>query len=252
MQNGQIREVGRSPMATMIERIDRALYPNFERNWDDRAFRLRVLQQLGPDSLVLDLGAGAGLIPEMNFRGLAKLICGVDLDPRVLKNALLDEGRVADAQKVPYENDHFDVVFSDNVLEHLDKPETVFREVARVLKPGGVFLFKTPNEWHYMPAIARLTPHRFHQRVNRWRGRRERDIFPTHYRANSRRAIERLAKGSGLQVEKFELIEGRPEYLRFAWLPYLLGAGYERLINSNRALAGFRILIIGALRKPAS
>ncbi|MEI2780661.1 MAG: hypothetical protein V9H25_05130 [Candidatus Competibacter sp.] len=44
---------------------------------------------------------------------------------------------------------------------------SVFREVARVLKRGGVFLFKTPNKTHYMPTIARLTPHRFHQFVNR-------------------------------------------------------------------------------------
>jgi UDP-N-acetylglucosamine 2-epimerase (non-hydrolysing) len=133
-------------------------------------------------------------------------------------NPMLDEGRVANADGIPYEDARFDVVFSDNVLEHLDEPLQVFREVARVLKPGGVFLFKTPNKWHYMPTIARLTPHGFHQYVNRLRGRAEVDTFPTRYRANCLGDIKRLASDAGLLVERVERIEGRPEYLRMTWL----------------------------------
>jgi len=60
-----------------------------------------------------------------------------------------DERRVANVAGIPYENDRFDLVFSDNLLEHLAEPLAVFRGVARVLKPGGVFFFKTPNKWHY-------------------------------------------------------------------------------------------------------
>ncbi len=186
----------------------------------------------------------------MDFRDCAAQIYGVDLDPRVVENPMLIEGRIANADKIPFESDRFDVVFSDNVLEHLDEPEAVFREVARVLKPGGVFLFKTPNKRHYMPTIARLTPHSFHQYVNRRRGRAEVDTFPTRYRANARPDIVRLADKSGLSVERIELIEGRPEYLRMTWLTYLLGVVYERLVNSTELLATFRILLIGVLRKP--
>ena len=130
-------------------------------------------------------------------KALAASVCGVDLDPRVVDNPMLDEGRIANADGIPYEDARFDVVFSDNVLEHLDEPLQVFLEVARVLKPGGVFLFKTPNLWHYMPTIARLTPHWFHQYVNRLRGRAEVDTFPTRYRANCLRDIKRLAGGGG-------------------------------------------------------
>lgn len=167
----------------------------------------------------------------MNFKGLAASVCGVDLDPRVVENPMLDEGRVANADRIPYEDSRFDVVFSDNVLEHLDNPLQVFREVERVLKPGGVFLFKTPNKWHYMPTIARLTPHGFHQYVNRLRGRAEVDTFPTRYRANCLGDVQRLAADSGLVVDRVERIEGRPEYLRMTWPTYLVGMVYERFVN---------------------
>ena len=141
------------------------------------------------------------------------------------------------------------MVFSDNVLEHLEEPLQVFREVVRVLKPGGVFLFKTPNKYHYMPLIARLTPHVFHQYVNRLRGRAEVDTFPTRYRANTRGDVIRLATEAGLLVEKIELIEGRPEYMRMTWPSYIVGMAYERIVNASELFAVLRILLVGVLRK---
>lgn len=143
------------------------------------------------------------------------------------------------------------MVFADNVIEHLDEPSLVFAEVARVLKPGGTFLFKTPNKWHYMPLIARCTPHRFHQFVNRKRGRAEADTFPTRYRANSRGVVMKLARNAGYDEANIERIEGRPEYLRMSWPPYLCGLLYERVVNSTSALSAFRVLLIAQLRKRA-
>lgn len=101
-----------------------------------------------------------------------------------------------------------------------------------------------------MPLIARLTPHAFHRWVVRWRGRAGDDVFPTRYRANSPAAIKRLAATAGLEVVRIELIEGRPEYLRFSTPTYLLGWLYERLVNRVPALARFRVLLIAELRKP--
>jgi len=238
-------------MSGLVARLDRVLYPEFERNWDDQLFRERILAHLRPSSTVLDLGAGAGIVEQMNFKGHAARVCGVDLDQRVTSNPMLDEGRVSDAGGIPYSDASFDVVFSDNVVEHLSDPLAVFREVHRVLKPGGVFLFKTPNKHHYMPLIARLTPHRFHQFVNRLRGRAEVDTFPTLYRANSAGAARLVGEAAGLIVERLERVEGRPEYLRIAWPAYLVGALYERVVNATDLLAPLRILLIAQLRKPA-
>ncbi len=235
---------------SLVQRMDRRLYPGFDRKWDDWLFRERILQRLGPESVVLDLGAGAGIVAAMDFRGQAAQVCGIDPDPRVTENPFLDDGRVGVGEAIPYPDGHFDLVFADNVLEHLERPAEVFREVARVLKPGGRFLAKTPNAWHYMPLIARLTPHAFHQWVNRWRGRGEADIFPTRYRANTPKTLCRLAQEAGLALDGCDLIEGRPEYLRMTAPTYLLGFAYERLVNGVPGLAPLRILLVAELVRP--
>lgn len=239
-------------MLNLVSKLDNRLYPGIDKNWDDDLFRAEILNYLTPDAKLLDLGAGAGIVEQMNFRGLASHICGVDPDPRVATNPYLDEGRVGYGESIPYDDEQFDVMVADNVLEHLENPEAVFSEAARVLKPGGIFLAKTPNKYHYMPTIARCTPHKFHQFVNKLRGRDEDDTFPTQYLANSPADVEKLALQTGLEVVETILIEGRPEYLRMFWGTYLMGWGYEKLVNTLPGLQRFRILMIAVLSKPHS
>jgi len=235
---------------TLVEKIDRTLYPKFSRNWDDKLFRDRLLRHLTKEAVVLDLGAGAGIVEEMNFRGKVAHMCGVDLDPRVETNPMLDEGKISNAAEIPYPEETFDVVFADNVMEHLADPKAVFREAHRVLRPGGVLLFKTPNKTHYMPLIARLTPHKFHQHINKLRGRNEADTFPTLYRVNSRKQVRSLAQSTGFDVKNISRVEGRPEYMRISFITYIVGALYERLVNLSEIFAPFRILLIAELQKP--
>ncbi len=180
--------------------LDRGRYRAFETRWDDRLLRAAVLREIGPDRDLLDLGAGAGIVPEMNFKGQARRVCGVDPDPRVAVNPNLDDGREGIGESIPYADASFDVVVSDNVLEHLDDPVSVFREVQRVLRPGGVILAKTPNRWHYVAIGASITPHSFHRKFNEARGRASVDTFPTRYRANSRGQLARIARDAGLEL----------------------------------------------------
>ena len=229
--------------------LDHNIYPSFADNWDDWAMRQKILNYLRPDARVLDLGAGAGIVPQMNFSGLAGRLCGVDPDAIVLENPHLDERKVGSGESIPFGNATFDLVFANNVLEHLPEPNHVFREVHRVLKPGGMFVIKTPNQFHYVAIFAHLSPLRLHKWVNRLRGRSESDTYPTKYRANSSAALRRLGAGTGFKVVEMNFIEGRPEYLRLFWPAYLVGVLYERLVNSIPSLSRFGVVIVAVFAK---
>ena len=237
-------------MSKAISRLDSCLYPTFSDQWDTTLFRQEILEHLNSSTVLLDLGAGAGILPQMDFREHVALACGMDIEPCVLDNPFLHEARVENVARLSWVDNTFDVVVSNNVLEHLLQPATVFSEVYRVLKPGGIFLIKTPNCLHYVALLARCTPHRFHEWFNQKRGRASKDTFPTFYRANRSGRIRACCLSAGLVVENIRRIEGRPEYLRFSVPSYLAGALYERLVNRVRILSPFRGVIIAAMRKP--
>lgn len=234
---------------SVVAWIDRRFYPESGSNWDDELFRERIVARLDRSSTVLDVGAGSGIVRQMNMKGVAGRVFGVDTDPRVRDNPYLDEGKVAEATAIPYPDETFDLAFANNVLEHLADPGAVFAEIGRTLRPAGRFLFKTPNRRHYVAILARLTPHRFHEWVNSLRGRDAADTYPTLYRANTARDVHRFAESSGFEVVSLEHVEGRPEYLRINGLTYLIGLAYERLVNRFEVLAGFRVILIGELRR---
>jgi SAM-dependent methyltransferase len=230
-----------------VARWEARLYPELEHR-DPVARFLRLLYaHIGPSCDVLDLGAGAGL-NRYDLRGKVRQIVGVDLDPRVSSNPLLDRGIVVQPGPLPFEDNSFDVVFSIYVLEHVENPREMVAEIRRILRPNGVFLALTPNKNHYVPIIARLTPTSFHQRVNEGRGRAIEDTFPTVYRMNTRRDLLRQF-APGFECVTFEMLEVEPHYLKF-WTPaFLAGAMYERLVNAFDWLAPFRVNIICAFRK---
>ena len=90
---------------------------------------------------MLDLGAGIG----HSFSLLApRETVGVD----VSAEALAGQDRrtvVADMRAVPFAAGSFDAVLSVHSLEHVPDPASVVEEAARVLRPGGVAMFVTPN-----------------------------------------------------------------------------------------------------------
>jgi SAM-dependent methyltransferase len=242
----------RPPATGLVGWLDRTLYPHQADHWDDEIFRERILAHLKPSSRVLDIGAGAGRVTQMNFRGRAARVVGLDPDEVVRGNPFLDEAHVGGAERLPFPDASFELVFSDNVFEHVADPEAIFAEVHRVLVPGGVFLMKTPNRWHYVTVLARLTPFWFHRFVNNLRGRAPEHTFPTLYRANSPGRARALGEGAGFRVVSVEVIEGRPEYLRLTAPTYLLGWLYERLVNATPLLERFRVVLMAVFEKPGS
>lgn len=226
------------------------LYPAPEHRNPVHLFVRELTPRVRPEHVVLDVGAGAGHLNTYAFKGKCRRMVGIDLDPRVADNPLLDEGIVADAAAPKFAPETFDVVFSIYVLEHVEKPDEFAAEMHRILKPGGLLMVLTPNRWHYVPLMSALTPSAFHRWYNGLRGRAHEDTFPTFYRMNSRRALRRVMEANGMQVEEFRMVEVQPNYLTFSLPSFLLGALYERVVNSIGLFTGLRVNIIGVFRKP--
>ncbi len=93
---------------------------------------------------LLEIGCGLGTDLLQFARGGA-LVSAVDLTPRSIElvkqrfqlYGLPVDARVGDAEKLPYSDNSFDVVYSFGVLHHTPNTPKAVREVYRVLKPGG-------------------------------------------------------------------------------------------------------------------
>jgi len=234
-----------------VQRLAERLYPGYQS--ESAALDAAIRRHLPADGAVLDLGCGGGRLYPYDYRAPGRRVVGVDLDPALWENERVDGGVYASAEALPFAPGSFGLVYSRYVFEHLPDPARVFAEAARVLRPGGRLVVLTPNVWHYVAVISRMTPDWFHKRFNaRARGRKAEDSFPTLYRANSRRRLRALARGAGLDEVEVRMLETRPNYLMWNVVPFLAGVAYERVVNATPLLRDLRVNVLGVYGKPGA
>ena len=203
-----------------VQNSYRARYRAMRPGWSSSGeqFEALVRSHLTPDSRVMDLGCGRGGVVELFWRNV-KLAAGLDPDVSSLaehraRGMPVVRGR---GEQLPFAGESFDFVVCIWVLEHLRSPETVLREVRRVLRPGGHFVFLTPNLRNPLLAFNRLgraLPQLQRRLVPKLYGRVEADTFPVQYRANTVGTIRSLAQRSGLTVADLRVVPD-PTYLAF-------------------------------------
>jgi ubiquinone/menaquinone biosynthesis C-methylase UbiE len=116
---------------------------------------------------VLDVGASSGII-DFYISKYVGMLTGIDIDNGAIsyakkkfirKNLLFKKG---DALKLSFKNNRFDIVICTHVYEHVEKPNKLFREIHRVLKPGGICYLAAVNAlWpiephYYLPFLSYL------------------------------------------------------------------------------------------------
>lgn len=213
-----------------VKYLKELFYPSDSYLHHDAIFSNWIRSSLDMDSITLDLGAGSGLGWRYNFKNLCKRVIGIDINPDVANNPNLDEAIISDFFKNNFEDNSFDIVIANNVVEHIKEPYDFLVEVKRILKRNGVFYFRTLNKYHYAGLISWLTPYGFHIYYNRLLGKKEDDILPTYYKMSSVKDIDRLSKTINFKYE-IKMFEGYPGYLMINPIFFLLGVACERVIN---------------------
>lgn len=101
---------------------------------------------------IIDIGCGGGLVTEPLAR-LGGTVTGIDASPELI--AIATDHAMAQGLEIDYravlsselvkQRQTFDVVTALEVIEHVDDPQSLLNDIAKLLKPGGVAILSTPN-----------------------------------------------------------------------------------------------------------
>jgi ubiquinone/menaquinone biosynthesis C-methylase UbiE len=119
-----------------------------------------------PYAKSLELGCGTGFFTlNLKLAGVIDEGHVSDLSPGMVEVAQRNarelgfevQGRVADAERLPYDDATFDIVIGHAVLHHIPDLDLAFAEILRVLKPGGRFVFAGEPTQHGEYLARRLS-----------------------------------------------------------------------------------------------
>lgn len=205
---------------------------------------------------ILDIGCGIGTYTK-KFSQESQEVFGVDIDAESLKKAKKLNPDInfllAPAEKLPFKDNFFDVVFLHEVLEHVKDDKQAISETFRVLKPNGVAVIFVPNRLypfethgiylfgHY---IYKLVPF-----VN-WLPKNIRRYFCPHVRIYSVGDLKKLF--NNLRVSFLVISYIYPALDKLAGRSATLAKILRRLFNiaeNNRLLKRFGISIFAVVKK---
>lgn len=123
----------------------------FQKYWHWRRFKEVLGLITSEKGRLLDVGCHSGLFTE---KVVAKLkpseIYGIDVSNGAIlkakKRVKKGNFQVADAHKLPFRTNYFDVVICLEMLEHVDNPVKVMYEIYRVMKKGGYGIVLVPSD----------------------------------------------------------------------------------------------------------
>jgi len=109
---------------------------------------------------VLVVGCGSGMEAGVIADHMKAETVGIDIsldtyDPGLAGLATI---MAMDAEFLQFENDSVDFIYSFHALEHITHPEKALSEMARVLRPGGIFCVGTPNRRRIVGYLGSSTP----------------------------------------------------------------------------------------------
>ncbi len=189
--------------------------------------RLQMILQhvaLSADTRFLEAGCGNGLYASqiLDRFGVQMEAFDIEFERIQIAQQHVPHAIIAQGESLPYPDDYFDAVFSNEVIEHVQDDQLFANEIVRVLKPGGRLVLFCPNRWYPVEQHGHYWKGNYHfgntplinYLPDRWRNQ-----LAPHVRTYTGRGIRRL----------------------FAHLP-------TQIIHHSRIFGGYDNIII---RKPA-
>jgi SAM-dependent methyltransferase len=185
-----------------------------------------------PAARVLDNGCGLGVyLPPL--RKLAPAVYGLeyDFERAVRAGRLSTPGEVvcAAGERLPYADESFDVIVSNEVIEHVADDRAAVAEMVRALRPGGRLVVFCPNRWY--PVETHGVYVGGHYRFGNiplvnYLPNRLRNRLAPHVRAYTARGLRRLFSGLPVRIVRHSRIFGGYDnlVLRFGRLGRLIRA----------------------------
>ncbi len=175
------------------------------RSGQERRLQMVLAQVNLENKRVLDAGCGNGLYT-------AKFIeqCHAQAEAFEIEFERVAEARyhvphavVARGEALPYPNNYFDAVFSNEVIEHVDSDQQMAAELVRVTKPGGRIMIFCPNRWYPVEQHGHYWKGEYHfgntplinYLPDHWRNQ-----LAPHVRTYTARGVRRLFEGQPVRV----------------------------------------------------
>lgn len=204
----------------------------------------------------LDVGCGhqifeSWMLPEeQELSSRAQILIGIDLNwDGLSKHRTIKQRVLGNIQRLPFASDSFDVITANMVIEHVSAPDDVLLEAYRLLRPGGVFLFHTPNVRCFAMAIAsRLSQRVKNLLISVLENRSTEDVFPTFYLMNREQAIREKAGKAGFELQDLKVVSSSAVTGMLG--PFVIvELLYLRILELDR-FRGLRSNMIVTLQKP--
>ena len=167
--------------------------------------------KLAPDSRILVLGSFEKTANEILKSSNVQKIYLVDIEKRVNESTQFVVKQADLNVEIPFEDNYFDFIVADQLIEHLSKPDVFLEEIYRTLKPGGKAIVSTENLAHVRNIISLLLGYspmnvNLSDRVNIGNPlgigykKKVQDAYMCHQKVFTPRALEELLLFHGFEI----------------------------------------------------
>jgi 2-polyprenyl-3-methyl-5-hydroxy-6-metoxy-1,4-benzoquinol methylase len=200
---------------------------------------MNCLNEIRATGEILDYGAGTGNLTQLLYdSNLFQRIAAVDIiqRPRDLDSSI--DWYTHDLNEpTSFPDKSFDVIVSAEVIEHLENPRATAREWHRLLRPGGLLVFSTPNNQSIRSLIALVVRGHFVAFGS--------SSYPAHITALLRKDMERVVAEAGLTAPSFR-------YTNVGGIPGRPNVRWQSLLGSLARGSLFSDNVICVARRPTN